>query len=137
MSIAYIAIGSNLGNREQNCLLAIQKISVLRETKTLKQSTLIETDPVGKTDQPKFINGVIKIKTKLSPQELLKSLLHIEKEMGRVRCEKWGPRIIDLDIIAYDELQLDEPGLTLPHPRAHEREFVVNALKELGFQLFS
>lgn len=137
MSIAYIALGSNLGNKEENCLKAIEFIQSLPNTKVLKTSSFIETKPQGKIDQPRFLNGAIKIETKLSPQKLMQSLLEIEKKMGRVRGEKWGPRIIDLDIIAYDDLKINEPGLTIPHPRFKERDFVLIPLRELQCDLNS
>jgi len=137
MSIVYVALGSNLGKRKENCLKAIEHIRGLLQTKILKTSSLIETEPQGKTDQPQFLNGAIKIETKLSPQKLMQSLLEIEKKMGRVRGEKWGPRIIDLDIIMYDNLKIDEPGLTIPHPRFKERSFVLIPLRELQSDLDS
>ncbi|MBI2609477.1 MAG: 2-amino-4-hydroxy-6-hydroxymethyldihydropteridine diphosphokinase [Deltaproteobacteria bacterium] len=137
MATVYIALGSNLGKRKENCLKAIKYIHELPFTKVLKTSSFIETKPLGKRDQPQFLNGAIKIETKLSPQKLMQSLLEIEKKMGRVRKEKWGPRLIDLDIIIYDDLKIEEPGLTIPHPHFKERDFVLIPLRELQFDLNS
>ena len=96
-------------------------------------STLRETDPVGYEEQPRFLNGVVQLGTELSPQELLARLLAIETRLGRVRGEgpRFGPRTIDLDLLLYGEETVDEPGLTLPHPRLHERRFVLEPLAEL------
>ncbi|HLD73743.1 MAG TPA: 2-amino-4-hydroxy-6-hydroxymethyldihydropteridine diphosphokinase [Bdellovibrionota bacterium] len=131
MAIVYISIGSNLGDREKYCQRAIEKVGQLPTTKLLKISSLIETDPVGKTDQPQFINGVIKIETKLSPHELLENLQKIENDLGRVRDEKWGPRTIDLDILYYDDLKVKEKNLTLPHPEINNRPFIAKVLAEI------
>ena len=132
MAIVYVSIGSNIGDRDKYCQTAIEKVGQLPTTKLLKTSSLVETDPVGKTDQPQFINGVMKIETKLSPYELLKSLQKIENDLGRVRDEKWGPRTIDLDILLYDDLKIKDKDLTLPHPEINNRSFIVQALTELG-----
>jgi 2-amino-4-hydroxy-6-hydroxymethyldihydropteridine diphosphokinase len=96
-------------------------------------STLRETDPVGYEDQPRFLNGVVELGTELSPRELLSRLLAIEARLGRVRGQgpRFGPRTIDLDLLLYGEETVDEPGLTLPHPRLHERRFVLEPLAEL------
>ena len=131
MAIVYISIGSNLGDREKYCQRAIEKVGQLPTTKLLKISSLIETDPVGKTDQPQFINGVMKIETKLSPHELLENLQKIENDLGRVRDEKWGPRTIDLDILFYDDLKVKEKNLTLPHPEINNRPFIAKVLAEI------
>jgi len=133
MAIVYVSIGSNLGDREKYCQTAMEKVKKLPGTKLLKASSLIETNPVGKTDQPQFINGVMKIETKLSPHELLKALQKIENDLGRMRSEKWGPRTIDLDILLYDDLKVKEKNLTLPHPEINNRPFIVQGLVELGY----
>ncbi|KHC92877.1 2-amino-4-hydroxy-6-hydroxymethyldihydropteridine pyrophosphokinase [Thermotoga sp. Mc24] len=103
-----------------------------REIKVEKVSTIIETDPYGYEDQPKFLNAVCIARTSLSPRELLNTLLQIEKSMGRVRTIRWGPRIIDLDIVFYEELVLNEEDLTIPHPDAHNRMFVLEPLCEIA-----
>lgn len=132
---AYIGIGSNLGNRIQNCEAAVQKINAHPSIKVTKKSSWIETDPVGYTDQPKFINGAIETVTNLSPESLLETLLSIENEMGRVRMMKWGPRLIDLDILLYDEETIQTPQLIIPHPGLKERDFVRKPLLELNPKL--
>ncbi|MBI2027290.1 MAG: 2-amino-4-hydroxy-6-hydroxymethyldihydropteridine diphosphokinase [Deltaproteobacteria bacterium] len=133
VSVVYVGIGSNLGNRALQCKMAIGFIKTLPSTKLLKSSIFFETDPVDFLDQPDFVNGVIKIKTKLKPLELLSRLLEIENKMGRKRLKKWGPRSIDLDILDYDRLQFETEKLILPHPRAFQRDFVIKSLLELGF----
>jgi 2-amino-4-hydroxy-6-hydroxymethyldihydropteridine diphosphokinase len=131
MAIAYIGIGSNLGNRRENCLLAIE---LLREKGiiVLKQSSLYETEPWGMKDQPRFINMAIQIETSLEPSELLTVLKDIEKKIGRGKSSKWGPRTIDLDILLFDDIILNEDNLTIPHPLMHERDFVLRPLSEIA-----
>jgi len=132
MAIAYISLGSNLGDRKKYCQIAIEKIKALPNIRVIKKSKLIETEPIGKTDQSKFINGVIKIQTKLKPYELLKALQKIENDLGRVRDEKWGPRTIDLDILYYDDLVVQDKELLIPHPEIKNRKFLKDALEQLG-----
>lgn len=130
MSIVYIGIGSNLGNREDNIRKAIDLLEK-SGMRILKTSTIIETDPVGGPPQGKFLNAVMKVETVLSPEELLKVLLSIESNLGRIRTMKNEPRTIDLDILLYDALTLHTPHLTIPHPRMLERDFVMQPLKEI------
>lgn len=127
----YIGIGSNLGNREENCLNSIRLIEE-RDIRVLKRSSLYETEPWGVEDQPMFINMAIEAETELSPLELLRVLKSIEKSMGRVQTERWGPRIIDLDILFYNNLILETPELTIPHPYIKERPFVLIPLSEIA-----
>ncbi len=131
MSVAYIGIGSNLGDREFNCK---QAISLLRQkgTTVSKESSLYETKPWGVRDQPLFLNIAIEIETDLKPFELLRTLKDIEKEMGREETFLWGPRIIDLDILLYDNNIVDEKGLRIPHPHMQDREFVLRPLCEIA-----
>ncbi len=96
-----------------------------------RSSRVYETDPVGGPPQPEYLNAVIEVETSLSPHELLAACMDVERRMGRVRDEQWGPRIIDIDILTYDEEQVDEPDLVIPHPRMHERAFVLVPLMEL------
>ncbi len=126
-----IAIGTNLGNRKENIEKAIEKI---RENKITveKVSSIYETAPYGYTEQPAFLNCALLGETVLSPRELLETLLAIEKEMGRVRKIHWGPRIIDLDIIFYDDLVINEPDLKIPHPDMQNREFVLKPISEIA-----
>ena len=131
MAIAYISIGSNLGNREENCkqaLRLLQANSVLIK----KQSSMYETEPWGIKDQPKFINMAVEAETDKEHEELLRILKEIEKEIGRTETVKWGPRVIDLDILFYDDLILKIPGLEIPHPLLHERAFVLKPLCEIA-----
>jgi len=131
MSLAYIGIGSNLGNRQKNCLRAIE---LLKEKKIIvtKRSSLYETEPWGIKDQPKFLNMVIEIETKLNPEELLVILKDLENEVGRKESLKWGPRIIDLDILLVDNLVLNQDDLIIPHPLMHKRDFVLRPLAEIA-----
>ena len=128
---AYLSIGSNIGNKEENLHRAIELINSYKEIEVEKVSSFLVTEPWGYLDQEKFVNAALKLKTILSPQELMKVLLDIEQEMKRERIIKWGPRIIDLDIIFYDNLVLEDELVTGPHPRMEEREFVLKPLSEI------
>ena len=128
---AYLSIGSNMGDKEKNLNDAIERISALKEVKLEKVSQFLTTEPWGYTDQEEFLNGAVKIKTTFSPKELVRALLHIESEMKRERIIKWGPRIIDLDVVFFDDLISDDEEIILPHPRMEEREFVLKPLSEL------
>jgi len=131
MSIVYIGIGSNLGDRKDNCRKAIK---LLKENgiAVKKQSSMHETEPWGIKDQPKFINMAIEVETDKKPEELLRILKEIEKEIGRKETVKWGPRVIDLDILFYDDLILKTPDLEIPHPLMHERAFILKPLCEIA-----
>jgi 2-amino-4-hydroxy-6-hydroxymethyldihydropteridine diphosphokinase len=131
MHSVIIAIGTNLGNRKENIETAIQKIKE-NGINIEKVSPIYETAPYGYTEQPTFLNCAIFAKTNLSPHKLLDTLLSIEKEMGRVRKIHWGPRIIDLDIIFYDNLIIDEPDLKIPHPDMQNREFVLKPINDIA-----
>ena len=128
---AFIAIGSNLGTPKENCIEAINIISSNPDIKITSKSSFYQTAPVGNTEQDWFINSVIKISTKLNPDILLSALLKIESKMGRIRKEKWGPRIIDLDLLFYDNLVIKKKDLTLPHPEIQKRNFVLQPLNEI------
>ncbi len=132
MKKAFIEIGSNLGDRMQYCKNAVDEIGSF--AKIIKASSIYETEPVGKENQPEFINCVAEIETELSPQDLLKQLNLVELKLGRVRDEKWGPRTIDLDIILYDDQVINDNNLVIPHPRAHLRRFVLEPLSEIAPQ---
>ena len=132
---AYIGIGSNLGTPTKNCIEAIEKISALRSIKIISKSSFYQTAPIGNIKQDWFINSAIKIDTQLTPRELLSALLSIESEMGRIRKEKWGPRLIDLDLLFYDNLILNQKGITLPHPEIQKRKFVLIPLHEIAEDL--
>ena len=128
---ALIAIGSNLGTPKKNCIEAIDIISSSPGIKIISKSSFYQTAPVGNTEQNWFINSVIKISTRLNPDILLAVLLEIESKMGRIRKEKWGPRIIDLDLLFYDNLIIKKKDLTLPHPEIQKRNFVLQPLNEI------
>ncbi len=130
MKTIYIALGTNLGNRPANLRSAIASFSPTLEI--IHESTIYETPPWGYTDQPAFLNMVVKAKTRLEPYMLLSYLKEKEKTLGRVKNFRNGPRHIDLDILFYDTLVLNEEKLTLPHPRLHERAFVLVPLAEIA-----
>jgi len=129
---AYIALGSNLGDKQKNIDDALLAIDRLYHTSIIKCSSFIETDPVGYEDQDTFINGVVEIKTLLSPENLIRWLLSIESDLKRERLVRWGPRTIDLDIIYYDDIVTGSEEIVLPHPRMHERAFVLIPLNEIA-----
>ena len=135
MSIdAYIAMGSNLGDRSANIERGIAAIDGLATTNVVHKSTVIETPPVGPGDQGNYLNGVLHITTNLSPNDLLGALLAIEATLGRDRSSevRWGARTLDLDLLVYGDQVIDEPGLTIPHPRLHTRSFVLIPLAEIA-----
>jgi 2-amino-4-hydroxy-6-hydroxymethyldihydropteridine diphosphokinase len=131
MPIVYIGIGSNLGDREGHCLKAV-RLFPEKGILVRKRSSLYETAPWGVKDQPNFINMTIEGETELTPARLLEVLKMSEEEVGRVETYRWGPRVIDLDILLYDDVAMDTPELTIPHPRMHEREFVLRPLAEIA-----
>lgn len=129
---AYVSIGSNLGDREQNCLKAIDALISAPGVTLVAQSPLYETEPVDFKDQDWFVNGVLKIETDMTPQLLLVTLKEIEKKLGRRRHSiRFGPRVIDLDIILYDKVTMATPELEIPHPRMHERRFVLKPICDI------
>jgi len=130
MQKAFIALGSNLGDKRKNIEIAIEKIKE-KGIKILKVSSIIETEPYGYKDQDSFLNAVCLVETSLDPFSLLRVLLNIEEEMGRKRIFKWGPRNIDLDIIFYDDLVIESEELIIPHPDAHNRTFVMGPISEI------
>ena len=129
--IAYIGIGSNLGDKVGQCEKAISEILKTDHHKLLARSSLFKTKPLGYPSQDWFINGVIKIKTDLEPLELLRLLKNIESRLGRKKTFQWGPRAIDLDILFFDEKQIQVEGLQIPHPFLQERQFVLIPLAEI------
>lgn len=135
MPRAYIALGANLGLREETLRRAVQLLDDTEHVDVFAVSELRETDPVGLVDQPRFLNGVAAIDTTLSARELLDTLLGVERRLGRVRGERWGPRTVDLDLLLYGDEIFDEPGLRVPHPRLHERRFALEPLAELDPEL--
>ncbi len=129
---AYIGIGSNLGSPAENCLKAIEHLNAHSDLTLLTQSSLYQSEPFGLPDQDWFVNAAIQLTTGLSPEDLLQACLSIEQSMGRTRNEKWGPRIIDLDILFYDDLILKQDGLEIPHPGIPERSFVLEPMNEIA-----
>ncbi|MBA3380945.1 MAG: 2-amino-4-hydroxy-6-hydroxymethyldihydropteridine diphosphokinase [Actinobacteria bacterium] len=136
MPRAYVGLGANLGPREVTLLRAVDLLAGEPGIEVLAVSQLRETDPIGDTDQPEFLNGAVSVETTLAPRELLDALLRVERELGRVRDgTQWGPRTIDLDLLVYGDEIVDEPGLRVPHPRLHERRFALEPLVELEPEL--
>jgi 2-amino-4-hydroxy-6-hydroxymethyldihydropteridine diphosphokinase len=129
---AFVGIGSNLGDREENLRRAVELLSAEEGIELIAVSEVRETEPVGPVEQDPFLNGAVRIETDLAPRELLERLLAVEQRLGRVREQRWGPRLIDLDLLLYDDLYVDEPGLTVPHPRLHERHFALEPLADLA-----
>jgi 2-amino-4-hydroxy-6-hydroxymethyldihydropteridine diphosphokinase len=129
---AYIGVGANLGDREATIRRALELLSAEEGVEVVAVSILRETDPVGVVDQPRFLNGAAALETSLSVRDLLDVLLGIERDLGRVRDgTRWGPRTIDLDLLLYGRETIEEPGLSVPHPRLHERAFALEPLAEL------
>ncbi len=128
---AFISIGSNIGKKLENCLKAIYLLNSFEGCRVVKRSSFYKTEPVGYKDQDWFINCAVLINTELNPYALLNTLQQIEVIMGRKKCFKWGPRVIDLDLLLYEDLIINEKRLTVPHPLMHERRFVLIPLSEL------
>jgi 2-amino-4-hydroxy-6-hydroxymethyldihydropteridine diphosphokinase len=128
---AYVGIGSNMGDRLENLRTAVRDVARVPQVRFVRSSSVYETAPVGGPEQGDFLNAVVEISTDLEPHALLEALQGIESELGRVRTERFGPRTIDLDLLLYGDEEIDEPDLKVPHPRMHERAFVVVPLTEL------
>ena len=131
MTRAYVGLGANLGPREVTLLRAVDLLAETEGVDVLQVSQLRQTEPFGVVDQPPYLNGAVVVDTTLTPRELLERLLEIERQLGRVRDVRWGPRTIDLDLLVYGDLSVDEPGLRVPHPRLAERRFALEPLAEL------
>ncbi len=134
MPRAFVALGSNLGDREATIRAALSELDSVPGVAVAAVSTLIDTEPVGFLDQPRFLNGVAAVETELAARDLLAVLLDVERRLGRVRdgVPPQGPRTLDLDLVIYGDAEIDEPGLTVPHPRLHERAFVLDPLAEIA-----
>jgi len=132
MTVCYIGVGSNLGDRRVYIEEAIRSLGNTKSVSLKRVSSIYETDPVGGVPQGKFLNGVIEIETTLDPAGLLRELNGIEAKLGRVRGQKNDPRTIDLDILYFGQECVDRSDLVVPHPRIIEREFVLKGLRELG-----
>ena len=131
---AYVGLGANLGDREATIRRAVELLDEPAGVVVVGVSSLRETEPWGPVEQPRYLNGAVALETDLAPRELLDALLDVERRLGRARDdeERWGPRTIDLDLLLYGDLVLDEPGLDVPHPRLHERRFALEPLAELA-----
>jgi len=132
MNTAYVALGANLGDPRATVLAAFAALANLPESRVARCSSLYRTAPVGILSQPDFVNAVALLETSLPPDSLLDALLDIEARFGRIRRERNGPRTLDLDLLLYDDIELDLPRLTLPHPRLHLRAFVLLPLAEVA-----
>jgi|UniRef100_A0A7C3ZCB3 2-amino-4-hydroxy-6-hydroxymethyldihydropteridine diphosphokinase len=132
--VAYIGLGANAGEPRRQVEEALARLAATEEMELVKVSSFYLNPPVGPPDQPWYVNAVIQVRTRLAPEELLRVLQRVEKDMGRVRRERWGPRIIDLDLLLYDGVILSGPDLCLPHPEMHHRAFVLVPLAEIAPQ---
>jgi 2-amino-4-hydroxy-6-hydroxymethyldihydropteridine diphosphokinase len=132
MATAWLSLGGNIGDPAAQLADAIRRLDAHDHIKVIAQSRVIRTKAWGKTDQPDFANMAAAVETDLLPIDLLHACLDIERDMGRVRHEVWGPRLIDIDIIAYERLEMDTTKLILPHRFAHERDFVLEPLREIS-----
>ena len=132
MAQAYVGLGANLGDREGTMRSALELLDDVDGIEVVAVSRFRETEPWGVEDQPRFLNAAARVETTLSPRELLAALLGVERALGRTRQgPRFGPRTIDLDLLLYGDEVVDEPGLTVPHPRLHERAFALEPLLEL------
>lgn len=133
MELVYVGLGSNLADPRAQVERALLALKSLPRTKLLQRSRLYRSAPWGRADQPEFVNAVAEIATSLAPRGLLDALLEIERHAGRERdATRWGPRVLDLDILSFGDRVVDEPGLHLPHPHLHERAFVLIPLAEIA-----
>ena len=130
--ISYLGIGSNLGDPVQNCRDALREISSLKNVQVLRRSSLYRTEPVGNKRQDWFVNGVLEVRTTFTAPQLLKALQWVEQTLGRVRTEKWGPRMIDIDILLFGQETVDASDLAIPHPEMHKRRFVLVPINEIA-----
>jgi 2-amino-4-hydroxy-6-hydroxymethyldihydropteridine diphosphokinase len=132
--IAYIALGSNLGDRSAHLARARDALASLPESRIVATSSVEETPPIGPVEQGPFLNQMVALETALSPSELLRELQTVEQSEGRTRDVRWGPRTLDLDIVRFDRQTVDEPSLKVPHPELPNRDFWQRELAELGVE---
>lgn len=128
---AFIGLGSNLGDREASLRQALEQLAQAPDTVVVRASSLYDTEPVGVEDQPHFLNAVAQLETQLTPRQLLWNLMLIERRLGRVRTQRWGPRTIDLDLLIYEDAIIEDDDFQLPHPELAKRSFVLVPLVEL------
>jgi 2-amino-4-hydroxy-6-hydroxymethyldihydropteridine diphosphokinase len=131
LTIAYLGLGTNLGRRDRNLSAARRRLRQ-KGARILRQSRVIETEPWGVLEQPRFLNQVLEIDWVGTARQLLRTAKTVEREGGRRATRRWGPRVIDVDILLFDSQHIAEPGLQVPHPRIRERDFVLEGLAELG-----
>jgi 2-amino-4-hydroxy-6-hydroxymethyldihydropteridine diphosphokinase len=131
MTRVYLGLGSNVGTRGRNLSAARRRLRD-KGVRILRQSRVIETEPWGVTDQPRFLNQVVEAEWNGSPRQLLEAAKAVEREGGRVATKRWGPRVVDVDILFFGGQKVDDPDLLIPHPRIKERPFVLESLEELG-----
>lgn len=129
---AYVGVGSNLGDRREHIRRAVAALDAVEGVAVVRESHLYETEPVGRPPQPRFLNGAVEVECSTTPRELLAALHRIEAALGRTRPAPNMPRTIDLDLLLWGDTVLDEPGLTVPHPRMHERWFVLRPLADMA-----
>ncbi|HET7628833.1 MAG TPA: 2-amino-4-hydroxy-6-hydroxymethyldihydropteridine diphosphokinase [Bacillales bacterium] len=132
MTTAYIGLGTNIGERDRYLHEAVLRMDGHRRIHVTRLSSIYETEPIGCTDQADFLNMVAEVSTELAPDELLHATASVENQLGRTREVRWGPRTIDLDILLYNQATIETDALTIPHPRMHERAFVLVPLSELN-----
>ncbi len=132
MVSAYIGLGSNLDQPEQQVTQAIEALKVVEKSRLVRVSSLYVTPPMGPKDQPDFVNAVVQLETALSPEEMLEQLQQIELDQGRVRTRHWGERTLDLDLLLYGQMVINLPHLSIPHPGMAERAFVLVPLQEIA-----
>lgn len=128
---AYLGLGSNLGDRLSNLQHAVELLAAQGGVRVVRSSRVYGSDPAGGPSQPEYLNAAIEVETDRSPRGLLEACRAVEDALGRVRTERWGPRTIDVDVLTFDDRTIDEPDFTIPHPRMHERAFVLVPLAEL------
>jgi 2-amino-4-hydroxy-6-hydroxymethyldihydropteridine diphosphokinase len=133
LTIAYLGLGSNLGRRSRNLSAARRRLRQ-KGARIMRQSRVIETEPWGVADQPRFLNQVVEVDWPGTPRQLLKAVKQVEVDGGRKPTRRWGPRVIDVDILLFGEERLDQRDLVIPHPRIGEREFVRESLAGLGVE---
>jgi 2-amino-4-hydroxy-6-hydroxymethyldihydropteridine diphosphokinase len=132
--VAYVGLGANLGDPRRQLQEALARLAAAEEVELLKASAFYLNPPLGPPDQPWYVNAVAQVRTRLEPEELLRVLRQVEEDLGRVRGEHWGPRVIDLDLLLYDGVIISGPELVLPHPEMHCRAFVLVPLAEIAPQ---
>ena len=131
MTRAYLGLGSNVGRRRRNLLDARSRLRQ-KGVRIVRQSRVTDTKPWGVLDQPRFLNQVLEVEWLGTPRQLLRAAKAVEREGGRVKTRRWGPRVIDVDILLFDDVHVEQRDLVVPHPRINERDFVLDGLRELG-----